>query len=99
VALPLPSVRIQSPGAIYHVINRREQRENSFREDEDRDWSRHSAKVELARLIGREAEMSLKWIAARLRMGRWTYLSYWPYWLRADVKPTPSRQGLLSLCQ
>jgi len=35
----------------------------------------HPAKVALARRLRKETTMSLKWIAARLDMGRWTYMS------------------------
>ena len=33
------------------------------------------AKLELARRLRKETTMSLKWIAQRLRVGSWTYVS------------------------
>ena len=33
----------------------------------------HPVKVQLARRLRKESTMTLKWIAARLRMGSWTY--------------------------
>src|SRR3954464_6451184 len=47
------------------------------------------AKVAMARRLRRESIMSLKWIAARLQMGSWTYVSN----LLAD------RSGKMNLCQ
>ena len=35
----------------------------------------HPVKVQLARRLRKETTMSLKWIAARLQMGSWTYVS------------------------
>ena len=35
----------------------------------------HRAKVMLARRLRQETTMSLKWIAQRLQMGSWTYVS------------------------
>jgi hypothetical protein len=35
----------------------------------------HKGKVALARRLRQETTMSLKWIAQRLHMGRWTYVS------------------------
>ena len=35
----------------------------------------HRSKVMLARRLRQETTMSLKWIAARLQMGTWTYVS------------------------
>jgi hypothetical protein len=55
-----------------------------------------AARVRTLTLLRRETEMSLKWIAARLRMGCWTYLSNL---LNAEVKPTSAHQGLLPLSQ
>ena len=145
-------LRIEYPGAMYHVMNRGDQREDIFRDDEDRqrslsalgeacqktEWQVHAyclmrnhfrqellaavvervgpshygaqrpetgvqkaerivkeeigrlgweddelrarrkghrAKVMLARRLRRETTMSLKWIAQRLQMGSWTYVS------------------------
>jgi hypothetical protein len=35
----------------------------------------HPVKIQLARLLRKESTMSLKWIAQRLQMGSWTYVS------------------------
>lgn len=57
---------------------------------------RHPVKVQLARRLRAESTMSLKWIAARLQMGSWTYVSN-----LLHAKPNPERlnQDLLPLCQ
>ena len=102
-------LRIEYPGAMYHVMNRGDQREDIFRDDQDRQkflctlgeacaktewqpgkeierlgWEEeqlrahrkgHPSKVKLARRLRQETTMSLKWIAARLQMGTWTYVS------------------------
>lgn len=140
-------LRIQSPGAIYHVMNRGDQREAIFRDDEDRQkllttlgeacrktervapnhyggerhetgvqkaerivreelnrlgWPEaelrarrkgHSGKVRIARRLRQETTMSLKWIAARLQMGGWTYVSN----LAHQQPPCPAAQDVL--CQ
>jgi hypothetical protein len=57
-------LRIQYPGAIYHVMNR-----------EGLLPKGHPVKVQLARQLRQETTMSLKWIAGRLHMGAWTYVS------------------------
>ena len=103
-------LRIEYPGAIYHILNRGDQREDIFLDDDDRlkflgrledccrktDWRVHAYCLMCNRL-GQETTMSLKWIARRLDMGSWTYVSN----LLRDAQPrTPaaSHQQLL-LCQ
>src|SRR4051812_6821993 len=47
--------------------------------DEDRlerERKGHAVKVRLAEQLRRETTMTLKWIAKRLRMGTWTYVSH-----------------------
>ena len=152
-------LRIEYPGAIYHVMNRGDRREDIFRDDEDRQrflftpgeacgkterqvhayclrrnhggnygaqrqetsvqkaerivqeaveglgWNedelrarhkRHRAKVMLARRLREQTTMSLKWIAQRLHMGSWTYVSN----LLNEPPPTqPQGQEVLLLCQ
>jgi len=56
----------------------------------------HLVKVQLARLLRKESTMSLKWIAARLQMGSWTYVSNL---LNARSNTQPLNQGFLPLCQ
>ena len=66
--------------------------------DEDQLGARrkgHRAKVLLARRLRQETTMSLKWIAQRLHMGSWTYVSN----LLAEPAPRPIAQGILPLCQ
>jgi Transposase IS200 like len=152
-------LRIEYPGAMYHVMNWGDQREDIFRDDEDRqrflctlseacgktDWQVHAyclmrnhggnygaqrqesdrqkaervvkeelgrlgweeddlgarrkghrAKVMLARRLRQETTMSLKWIAQRLQMGSWTYVSNL---LNEPPQPQPQAQEELLLCQ
>jgi hypothetical protein len=67
-------LRIEYPGAIYHVLNRGDRREGIFRTEADR-------KLFLD-LLGRpaggpseETAVSLRWIAENLYMGTWTHVS------------------------
>ena len=123
-------LRIEYPGAMYHVMNRGDQREDIFQDDEDRQrflstlgeacaktgwqmgremerlgWAEeelrarrkgHRAKVMLARRLRQETTMSLKWIADRLHMGSWTYVSN-----LLNEQPQTASQGqeVLALCQ
>ena len=92
-------LRIQYEGAIYHVMNRGDRREEIFENDSDRelflktlgeacaetvwprrarictDYPRATNKIRIARLLRNQTTMTLKWIAHRLNMGVWTYLS------------------------
>jgi hypothetical protein len=76
-------------------MNRGDQREDIFRNDDDRrkflstlkegcqktDWhviawrKGDNGKVMLRRRLRQETTLNLKWIAQRLQMGRWTYVS------------------------
>jgi hypothetical protein len=58
-------LRIQYPGAIYHVMNRGDRREPIFKDDRDR----------IARRLRKETTMTLKWIAEKLKMGTWTHVA------------------------
>ena len=123
-------LRIEYPGAMYHVMNRGDQREDIFRDDEDRqkflstlgeacaktEWQArqeigrlgwdedqlrarpkgHRSKVMLARRLRQETTMSLKWIAVRLQMGTWTYVSNL---LNEPTETQPQAQEVLPLCQ
>ena len=45
-------------------------------EEELRSWAKgHPGKVAVASRLRQETTMSLKWIAQRLQMGSWTYVS------------------------
>jgi len=55
----------------------------------------HPGKVVIARRLRQETTMSLKWIAKRLQMGTWTYVSNL---LNQRVEASPSQEVLL-LCQ
>ena len=66
---------------------------------EDELWARrkgHRAKVLLARRLRQETTMSLKWIAERLHMGSWTYVSNL---LNERPQTQPQAQEVLPLCQ
>ena len=41
---------------------------------------RDPRKAQLARHLRRETTATIKWIAARLHMGSWTYLNHLLYW-------------------
>ena len=56
----------------------------------------HRAKVMLARRLRQETTMSLKWIAQRLQMGSWTYVSNL---LNEPPQTQPQAQEELLLCQ
>jgi len=56
----------------------------------------HGAKVRLARRLRQETSMSLKWIAQRLHMGSWTYVSNL---LNEPPQRYPQAQEVLRLCQ
>jgi hypothetical protein len=56
----------------------------------------HRAKVLLARRLREETTMSLKWIAQRLHMGSWTYVSNL---LNEHPATQPQAQEVLPLCQ
>ena len=56
----------------------------------------HRAKVLLARRLREETTMSLKWIAQRLHMGSWTYVSKL---LNEHPATQPQAQEVLPLCQ
>ena len=63
-------LRMEYPGAIYHLVNR------GWTEEElPAMWKGDKVKVMLARRLRRETTMSLKRIARRLHMGSWTYVS------------------------
>ena len=55
----------------------------------------HRAKVMLARQLRQETTMSLKWIAQRLQMGTWTYVSNL---LSEPAETQPQAQEVLPLC-
>ena len=105
-------LRIQYPGAIYHVMNRGDQREAIFRDDEDRqkllatlgeacqktEWQVHAYCLmsnHFHLVVEQQTTMSLKWIAERLSMGSWTYVSN----LLSGKQNHPAAQEVLPLCQ
>jgi hypothetical protein len=61
-------VRRQFAGAIYHLMNRGDRREEIFRDAP-------GPRLFLAALLREETTMSLKWIAQHLEMGSWTHVS------------------------
>ena len=67
--------------------------------DEDALWGHpkgHGAKVRLARRLRQETTLSLKWIAQRLQMGSWTYVSNL---LNEPPQTHSESQEVLPLCQ
>jgi hypothetical protein len=52
-------LRIQYPGAIYHVMNRGDRREPILKDDRD----------QIARRLRKETTMTLKWIAEKIENG------------------------------
>jgi hypothetical protein len=56
----------------------------------------HQTKIALARLLREETTLTLKWIATRLHMGSWTYLSNL---LHQPSQPQSPAQPLLPLSQ
>jgi hypothetical protein len=56
----------------------------------------HRSKVRPERRLRQETTMSLKWIAHRLQMGTWTYVSNL---LNAPPETQPQAQEVLPLCQ
>ena len=75
-------LRVQYPGALYHVMNRGDRREAIFLDDRDRElflgWGAQdlggrpkgdARKVRIAGRLRRETTMTLRWIAERLFMG------------------------------
>ncbi len=56
----------------------------------------HPVKVALARRLRKDTTMSLKWIAARLHMGSWTYVSNL---VAAHSQPSTVAQPALPLFQ
>ena len=87
-------LRIEYPGAMYHVMNRGDQREAISSQLPGRPKG-HSGKVMMARRLRQETTMSLKWIAQRLQMGTWTYVSN----LLNEKPEFPAAQEVLPLCQ
>lgn len=55
----------------------------------------HPGKVVIARRLRQQTPMSLKWIAERLHMGTWTYVSN----LLNQKAEAPAAQEVLPLCQ
>ena len=122
--------RIAPPEAMCQVMNRGDQREDIFKDDEDHQrflftlgeacgktewqvgkeirrvgWAEeglrgrrkgHRVKVLLARRLRQETTVSLEWIAQRLDMGSWTYVSNL---LQAPPQVEPQAQEVLPLCQ
>jgi hypothetical protein len=85
------ALRIEYPGAIYHVMNRGDHREPIFRDDFDHKRLKDSDCATPAA----ETAVTLKRIAAELHMGTWTHVAN-----RLADNPTQSdHQPDLNLCQ
>jgi hypothetical protein len=73
-----------------------ELRRRGWPEDELRGRPKgHSGKVIMARRLRQETTMSLQWIAERLQMGSWTYVSN----LLHENQNNQAAQEVLPLCQ
>ena len=59
-------------------------------------WSSYPDYLRLARRLRQETTMSLKWIAQRLQMGTWTYVSNL---LNEPPETQPQAQEVWPLCQ
>ena len=75
-------LRLEYPGAIYHLMNRGDRREPIFKHDLDVPringdpfMNADPDKVRIARRLRGETTVTLRWIADELSMGAWTYLS------------------------
>ncbi len=104
------ALRLEYPGAMYHILNRGDRREPIFHEECDRTlFLNHlrldgaelghrakgdARKIRIARRLRTETAVTLKWIAAALRIGTWTHVSN----LLAQP-PEPINQAELNLCQ
>jgi hypothetical protein len=65
----LRALRVQYPGAVYHVMDRGDWQERIFLDDVDRqDWLKTLAEA-CAERLRRETTLSVKWIAGRLQLG------------------------------
>ncbi len=81
-------LRVEYPGAVYHVMNRGDRREPIFRDDADRQQlintlgkacGKTGWKVAMASRLRAETAVTVKWIAERLQMGAPGYLNHLLY--------------------
>jgi hypothetical protein len=82
-------LRVQYPGAIYHVMNRGDRREKDLLGRRKGD----PQKVRLAARLRRETTVTLEWIAARLGLGAPTHVANLLH--RYERKETNSEETLL----
>jgi hypothetical protein len=84
-------LRVQYPGAVYHVMNRGDRQEDIFQseklarlgwglEELERRRKGDPQKVLIAAGLRRETTMTLTWIADRLRMGAPGHVAHLLYW-------------------
>ena len=94
-------LRVEYPGAVYHVMNRGDRRKRIFRDDADRQRFVHTlgeacelgrrvkgdaGKVAMAARLRAETAVTVKWIAERLQMGAPGYLNHLLYLRRRMVR-------------
>ena len=77
-------LRMEYPGAVYHVMNRGERRDAIFKDDQDRQTflstlAKAAGKVALAVELREKTAVTVKWIAERLQMGSPGYLNHLLY--------------------
>ncbi len=91
-------LRIQYPGAIYHVMSRGDRLDDTFLDDVDRhDFLKTLA--EACQKIGCQVHarcLALRWTASRLHMGSWTCVSNL---LSAKPRTANQRQATPALLQ
>ena len=105
------ALRIEYPGAIYHVMNRGDRREPIFRDDLDHEKflatlagaelagraKGDTRKIRIAQRLRAETAVTLKWIATELHMGKWTHVANCLQ--TAKGKSEPTNQSEFNLCQ
>ena len=79
------ALRIQYPGAIYHVMNRGDRREPKG----------EVRKIARARRLRAETTVTLQWIATHLHLGTWTHVAN----RLSNTVATQTHQTERTLCQ
>jgi hypothetical protein len=69
------ALRIEYPGAIYHIMNRGDSDREVGGERIKTSAEARSGQSAMARRLRKQSTTSMKWIADRLQMGSWSYVS------------------------
>jgi hypothetical protein len=86
----LRTMRVEYPGAICHVMDRGDRREDIFVNDVGDD----PGKLAMAARVRKETALSMKWIAARLQMGTSKSLKPMLYnWIHAQAQAANHTTG------